>query len=342
MKAAFVMEPGLIDVRETPAPTLGPYDALCEMLWGATCTGTDGHLIHGRFPWPVRYPTVIGHESVGRVGQVGAKVRHLRVGDLVSRVGLPAPVDGSFDVNWGGFSELGIARDWMAMRDDGLPEAQWRGHSINQVIPPDIDPASATMVVTWRETLSTITRMGLGHGASALVIGSGGNGLAFAAHARHMGAETVAMVGSAGRVITCRATGADLALAYSAPDTHDRLRQARPGGFDFVIDAVGKSGVANAYLPHVAAGGMVTIYGVDDFGKCLLNPTRARGTFTFYQGGYEEAETHHRVIDLMRSGDLDASVWLNLAHPYALADIAHAFADLEERKHVKALIRLGE
>jgi D-arabinose 1-dehydrogenase-like Zn-dependent alcohol dehydrogenase len=341
MKAAVVVEPGRLEVRELPQPAVGPYDALCEMLWGATCTGTDGHLVHGRFPWPVRYPTVIGHESVGRVVQVGAEVRRLRAGDVVSRVGLPAAADGSFDVNWGGFSELGVARDWMAMRDDGLPEAQWRGHSINQVIPPDIDPASATMVVTWRETLSTITRMGLGRGASALVIGSGGNGLAFAVHARHMGAESVGMVGSAGRLETCRAAGADLALAYSAPDTHDRLRDARPGGFDFVIDAVGKSGVADAYLPHVAAGGMVTVYGVDDFGKCLLNPTRARGTFTLYQGGYEEAEAHHRVIDLMRSGDLDASVWLNLAHPYPLAEIGRAFDDLAARKHVKALIRLG-
>ncbi|MBN1874169.1 MAG: hypothetical protein JXA33_08050 [Anaerolineae bacterium] len=64
MKAAIIERPGVLTVKEIPMPEVGEYDALCDLLYGATCTGTDQHLIARRFPWPVQYPTILGHESV--------------------------------------------------------------------------------------------------------------------------------------------------------------------------------------------------------------------------------------------------------------------------------------
>src|SRR6266542_296507 len=110
MKAAVVVKPGVLGVQGVPAPQVGDYDVLCEMLYGATCTGTDQHLIAGRFPWPVRYPTVLGHESIGRVVAVGPRVRRFKPGDLVTRVGTPPPPGSALDVNCGGYAEYGIAR----------------------------------------------------------------------------------------------------------------------------------------------------------------------------------------------------------------------------------------
>ena len=71
MKAAIIERPGVLTVKEIPMPEVGEYDALCDLLYGATCTGTDQHLIVGRFPWPVQYPTILGHESVGGGGASG-------------------------------------------------------------------------------------------------------------------------------------------------------------------------------------------------------------------------------------------------------------------------------
>ena len=100
MKAAVVENAGHLVVRDIPMPHVGDYDALCEMLYGATCSATDSHLVEGRFPWPIHYPTVLGHESIGRVIRVGPRVRNFRIGDLVTRVGAP-PSEG-VSVNWGG------------------------------------------------------------------------------------------------------------------------------------------------------------------------------------------------------------------------------------------------
>lgn len=86
MKAAIVERPGELSVREVAEPVMGDYDCLCENLYGATCSGTDLHLIQGRaMPFPVRYPLMLGHETIGRVVKVGAKVEAFSVDDLVTR-----------------------------------------------------------------------------------------------------------------------------------------------------------------------------------------------------------------------------------------------------------------
>jgi L-iditol 2-dehydrogenase len=335
VQAAVIESPGELRVRAVPLAPLGEYDALCALLYGATCSGTDQHLLAGYFPWTVRYPTVLGHESIGRVVWVGARVRNLRVGDLVTRVGLPAPDDGSVHINWGGFAAYGVARDHWAMREDGLERAMWYPYRVNQVLPPDIDPAEATMVITWRETLSYLSRIGICPGADLLVIGSGGNGLAFAAHAAHMGARRIVVVGSAARRETALAVGATEYVDYRSEAVD------AGGGFDVIVDAVGKADTADAMLPLLDPGGTLGVYGIDDYDRCQIHPHRARGTFTLYGGGYDEAETHERVVALMQAGRLQARHWLDLDRPFSLAEIDRAIEAVRLRKAIKALVRLS-
>lgn len=339
MKAAIVEKPGLLVVREIPMPEVGEYEALCELLYGATCSGTDHHILRGYFPWPIiHYPTVLGHESIGRVVRTGSKVRNLKAGDLVTRVG--APASAGLNVSWGGFAEYGVACDYRAMCDDGRPRAEWDGYRIHQVLPPDTDPRGATMVITWRETFSYIRRMGVGPGASVLVIGSGGNGLAFAAHAANLGAERIIVVGNSMREGAACGAGASSFIDYRIANLPDALQRAAGPGFDYVIDSVGKAGQVDLALPFLAAGGTVGIYGIDEYWRCNMNPHLARGTFTFYNGGYDEEEAHEAVAGFMQKGALRADVWLDLKHPFPLEEIDAALQAVAERRMVKALVRL--
>jgi len=337
MKAAVIEHPGRLIVREVPDPEIGDYDALCVLLYGATCSGTDQHLIGGHFPWPVPYPTILGHESIGRVIRVGPRVRNLTIGDLVTRVGaLASP---GVNINWGGFAEYGVARDHWACCADGRPEAEWKGFRVNQILPPEIDPRVATMFTTWRETLSYLIRMGVGADARVLVIGSGGVGLSFVAQAANLGARVV-LSGSLGRKVQGRAAGAECCYHYRDPELVSRLRAATPEGYDFIVDAVGKEGQMDAVLPLLKAGGTAGIYGIDDYGQCTVDPLRSRGTFTFYNGGYDEAETHGQVTELWRQGRLRADIWLELEHAFELDDIGQAIDAIKARTMVKSLVRL--
>ena len=341
VKAAIIEKFGALTVQQIPVPEPGDYDALCELLYGATCTGTDSHIIDGNFPWISPLPTVLGHESVGRVVSVGRKVRNFRVGDLVTRVGMPGTPDGKISVTWGGFAEMGLARDHWAMCADGRPAAEWAGSRWNQIVPTAVDPKVAPMFTTWRETLSYITRMGFSTGSSVLVVGSGGNGLSYAAHAANLGAACVAMAGSARLEAGAKAkAGVKLYFDYKRGDLTEAIGKAYPDGFDFIIDAVGQAGVADRVLPCLKAGGKYGTYGIDDFGKITINPGRARGAITVHPCSYDEAETHQRVSEFVLQGKLDASLWYDLAHPCPLQEIDAAFDAVRSRKSPKVLVQL--
>ncbi len=340
MQAAVVEGPNRLVVKSIPEPRPGEYQALCELLYGATCSGTDSHIIEGSFPWISPYPTVLGHESVGRVVELGPKARYLKKGDLIARVGTP-PVPG-YSVTWGGFAELGVATDFRAAQEDGLPPSVWGGCRMQRPLPPDTDPAAATMFVTWRETLSYGTRIGFGAGKTVLVIGSGGNALGYIAHAANAGCALRVMIGSTLRADAARRAGATHFLDYKAPGLKEAAGKLCPDGFDIAIDAVGKVGLADLALALLRRGGTLGIYGIDDYGKLALNPDAARGSFSVYRDYLDEAETHEQVVALYQAGKLDASVWLDLAHPFDLGRIADAFDALRARRVVKALVRLGQ
>jgi threonine dehydrogenase-like Zn-dependent dehydrogenase len=340
MLAAVVERPGTLTVREVPFPEIGPYDAKCRLLYGATCSGTDQHIIAGRFPWPITYPTILGHESVGEVIATGAKVRHYQVGDLISRVGTLPTDDGKLNVNWGGFAQYGIAKDHRAMRDDELPRSRWVPYRIHQVIPSEIDPAAATMIITWRETLSTTTRLDVKANDRVLVIGSGGNGLAFVSHASYAKAKPIVMIGNTHRAPLAARAGATGYVDYKAGDVDEQLSALSPGGFDYVIDAVGKAHTADRVLSHLSPGGTLAIYGIDEYEATVVHPNRAPGTFRIYQGGYDEAEAHEEVVRRILEGALDASIWLDFDRVFRLQDIDRAIAAVRERRLVKALVRL--
>lgn len=338
MKAAVIEADHILTVKEIPEPEIADYDALVHVLFGATCSGTDLSLIAGRLPFRSPLPTVLGHESTGRVIEVGPKVRYLQPGDLVTRVGTPA-VPG-YTVSWGGFAERGIAKDYRAMEEDGVSTAPWPDARRNRVLPAGMDPGAATMVITWRETLSYETRMGVTEGTSLLVFGSGGNGLAYVNHAAILGASPVAMVGAVDREGLARRAGATHYFDYKDQNLRELVSDACEEGFDFVLDAVGKIGAADLGLPLLKPGGTLGIYGLHDFGQCTITPLRSKGTFTIYNGGYDEAETHEQVMSLIGEGKLDASIWLDLDNPYPLERITDAFDAVRERRVVKALIRL--
>jgi threonine dehydrogenase-like Zn-dependent dehydrogenase len=193
-------------------------------------------------------------------------------------------------------------------------------------------------MITWRETFSYITRMGIHAGDQVLVIGSGGNGLAFVAHAANKGAALVTMIGNAAREPLARAAGADAFIDYQAEDVVEQLAQLPPT--DYVIDAVGKAGQIDLALPYLASGGTVGIYGIDEYYENAINPRLTSGSFSYYGEGYDEAEAHDAVLAFWEQGQLDPTIWLDLGHPFQLDEIQAAMDAVQQRRLVKALVEL--
>jgi threonine dehydrogenase-like Zn-dependent dehydrogenase len=82
MKAVVFHGVGDIRLDDVPDPNIQePLDAIVRLTATAIC-GTDLHMIRGTFPGMVP-GTILGHEGVGVVEQVGPNVRNLNQGDRV-------------------------------------------------------------------------------------------------------------------------------------------------------------------------------------------------------------------------------------------------------------------
>ena len=339
MLAAVTDGKGTLSIQELPMPAFGDYEALVKLRFGATCAGTDLGIIDGRHPFPLAYPAVLGHESIGEVLQIGKKVRSLKAGDLVARVGAPAAPALGVGSAWGGFAQYGVAVDWEAMRADGAPRERWEKARVQKVIPPSIDAREAPMLITWRETLSYALRIGAAPRSRVLVVGSGANALAFIAHFAYEGHRVVAL-GSASRAADALRLGAADAIDYKAADAAARLEEASGGCLDVIVDAVGASDEVNRALPLLSEEGVIGVYGWRGRAGYAINPFAARRSFRVYCGGYDEPETHEEVLRRMASGALRASDWYDVERPVPLAEISSAYGRLRRREAYKYLIDL--
>ena len=82
MKAVVWMNIGDIRLTEMPEPKIQePTDAIVRLTASAIC-GTDLHFVRGTMT-PMKPGTILGHEGVGIVEEVGKEVRNLSVGDRV-------------------------------------------------------------------------------------------------------------------------------------------------------------------------------------------------------------------------------------------------------------------
>lgn len=82
MKAVVFHGIGDIRLDEVPEPKIqDPNDAIVRLTASAIC-GTDLHMIRGTF-LGMKPGTILGHEGVGVVEEIGPNVRNLRIGDRV-------------------------------------------------------------------------------------------------------------------------------------------------------------------------------------------------------------------------------------------------------------------
>jgi len=82
MQAMVLEAPGRpLRLLEVPVPRPGPEQVLIRVRACGVCR-TDLHIVDGELTEP-KLPLILGHEIVGTVAALGAKVKKFRVGDLI-------------------------------------------------------------------------------------------------------------------------------------------------------------------------------------------------------------------------------------------------------------------
>lgn len=255
MKAVVFRGIGDIRLEDAPEPQIqDPNDAIVRLTASAIC-GTDLHMVRGTFSGMVP-GTILGHEGVGVVEQVGSDVRNLNPGDRVvipstiacgycsyCRAGYYAQCDnanpngkGAGTAFYGGPKETGPFNGLQAEKAR-VPFA-----SAGLVkLPEEVSDEDAIIISDIFPTAYMAAEMAEIHpGDTVAVFGCGPVGQLVIASAKIMNAGRIFAIDTIpSRLDMARAQGAEV-IDFNKEDPIETLKRLTGGiGPDRVIDAVG-------------------------------------------------------------------------------------------------------
>ena len=349
MKSVIAIEPGHLEIIDTPVPKPGPYQALVRTERACICNRTDSELLNGKFPgMEDKFPFALGHESVGTVVEAGSKVKNFAAGDrAVGGLVFDLQMEGA-DSGWGGFGEYTLANDHEAMVVDGVADEAHGWVEVFEIqtrVDADISPEDAVLLCTWRDVLGAFRDFHLKPGDDVLIFGAGPVGLSFVKLGRLFGLGWIGIVDRhADKQAKALAFGADAAFTPG-----DEIEIARSTAqetvrttfkLDAVIDAVGHPDILPQGLPLLRRGGSHCIYGVLTHKVLHIDKSKADFNFNLFVHQWPtrlyEKESQPQLCQWIREGKLTSADFIT--HRFPLEKIADAFAAVRERKVIKALI----
>ncbi|MFJ5999062.1 zinc-dependent alcohol dehydrogenase family protein [Streptomyces sp. NPDC092370] len=267
MKAYVFHGPGQSAWEDIPDPAVEEATDAIVRVDAVTICGTDLHILKGDVP-EVRPGTVLGHEAVGEIVDVGDDVRTVRPGDrvLVSCITACGRCRYCRESRYGqcrggGGWILGHLIDGTQAEYVRVPHADLSVHAL----PSTLAGKDAVLLA---DIFPTSYEVGVlnGHvrpGDTVAVVGAGPIGLAAVATARLFAPERIVTVDLApARLDAARQLGAD-AVADAREDPEQLVADLTDGlGADVVVEAVGVPEAFELCTRLVRPGGHVANVGV--------------------------------------------------------------------------------
>lgn len=305
----------------TPEPT-GPHDVVVRVGRCGIC-GTDLHISEDPI-FGVPEGTVLGHEYSGEVVGTGKEVKSVKVGDLVSVNPLTScgecaaclvgdlAMCASMVVGGGGYGQYSLVREHQCVR-----------------MPAGVSIEDGALVEPLAVGLRAVYQAQMPAGARVLVIGAGPIGLAVIFWARRHGAGKIAVTASSSR-------REDMAMAMGASvfvppgeNPVEEVNKALGGAPEIVFECVGKTGLIQRSIEHVAPRGTIVVAGLcthpDTFNpflfivkECRLQPTILYTTRDF-----------QTTLDVLEAGE--TSPHSMITDTISIAQTPDAFEALKQR-----------
>ncbi len=333
MKAAVLLGPGRLAVREVPVPKPGQGEVLIRVRACAIC-GTDPKIVaHG---WPGQPPYgqfVPGHEYTGEVVALGPDVDELGVGDRVAVE--PHKGCGRCDNCIKGMYTicLNYGRKEKGHRHLGFTSnggyAEYAVAHVNALhkVPDTVGFEEATLATTAGTAIYGIERAGwIAPGDRVVVVGPGPIGLVAVQVARASGAARVVLVGTREeRLKAGRDCGADATVNVNADGAVTAIKEALGGyGADLVIESAGTPAGAELSLDLARKGGRIALLGIFSEKASLDMNKIVQGNLTVVGGKAEGMRACARALSLIERGLVSGKHILT--HRYELDQIEEAFS----------------
>ena len=315
MKAVAAMGDGTVKIVEVPKPDkVGPYDCLVRVTACGLCSSTDLKIIYNGSvaQKTVTYPTLLGHEGVGVIEQVGERVRYLKPGDRVtSPLGMLTPAPG-YTQTFGGMNGYALTMDVKAMVEDGV-ESPLFGLLDDPIldfpsrrIPDGMSDPDAVMLLTMKENYSALKNFGVHAGSRVLIFGDGAVALGLSCFARYLGAVNVTVVGHHDERLARIAELAkvDLTLNSKTESVEEKLAGQK---FDVCVDAAGSPEIVLQGAKFLVPCGVVGVYGVLKRGHSTIDLLDLPNNVSVHilNWPYHEFRQHDEMLDMIEKGVVD-------------------------------------
>jgi len=248
----------------------GAQDVAIEILYCGVCH-SDLHTVRGEWEG-VMFPSVPGHEIIGRVTAVGDAVTRFKPGAIVGvgcmvdscrhcgscKLGLEQYCDG----------EYGFTGTYNGVMKGNGTENTYGGYSeaivVDQAFVLNVRhaekdlAAAAPLLCAGITTWSPLRRWGTGPGKRVGVVGIGGLGHMAVKLAHALGAHVVAFTTSAAKTDAARALGADEVVV----STDDEAMARMGNSLDFILNTVAASHDLDRFLALLKLDGTMSLVGV--------------------------------------------------------------------------------
>jgi threonine dehydrogenase-like Zn-dependent dehydrogenase len=309
MKALTFRDIGLVEVATVPDAAIeAPTDAIVRVRLSAIC-GSDLHVYLGR-ERGIAPGTVMGHEFLGEVVEVGTGVTRLRPSDLVvspfttscgecfyCRKGLTCRcVEGQLF----GWVENGRGLEGAQAEYVRVP---WADATLVK-LPLDVNPEAALFLGDILATGFFCADMAeVGPEQVSVVVGCGPVGLFAVLGARDRGADRIFAVDVVPERLALAETFGATPIDARVVDPLAIVREAtEERGADAVLEVVGSPEATRLAFDLVRPGGIISAVGVHTEAAFAFSPTEAYDKNLTYRAGRCPARSYiDRLLPLVRS-----------------------------------------
>jgi uncharacterized zinc-type alcohol dehydrogenase-like protein len=250
--------------RRTP----GPLDVQIDILYCGVCH-SDLHTVRNEWANSI-YPVVPGHEIIGRVTEVGSKVRKFKEGDLAA-VGCMVASDRTCEACKADLEQYceSVPTFTYNSEDKHLGGMTYGGYSKSIVVdeafvlrpPTNLDPgASAPLLCAGITTYSPLRHWKVGKGQRVGIVGLGGLGHMGVKLANALGAHVTLFTTSAHKTEAAKRLGAHEVAHSKDPAQMEKHAKS----FDFILDTVSAEHDINAYMNLLKRDGTLVLVGAPE------------------------------------------------------------------------------
>jgi alcohol dehydrogenase len=347
MKAAIFQGKGRILVEDRPKPAVvEPTDAVVRVVLACVC-GSDLWFYRGISDLP---HGGVGHEFIGVVDEVGSDVTDLAPGDFV--ISPFSWSDGTCRNCQHGFQTACVHGGFFGQGGDGdggqaeyvrVPQADG---TLVHVPGEEFSDEMMASLLALTDVMSTgyhaAVSAGVEAGMTVAVVGDGAVGLSGVLASKLLGAARIIVLGSThqDRHRLAREWGATEIISARGDEAVEELRALTDGfGADAVLECVGTKDAVETAFAITAAGGVVGRVGVPH--DVELD---AEGTFyrnVGMRGGPAPARAYQpALLQQVLDGSINPGKVFDLTTD--LDHIAEAYAAMDERRSIKALVKVSD